>query len=437
MFVVRVAGNVPGRECLGSLNYAVANLPTVKMITVLGHTSCGAVSAAVDALLSPQVYLDVIHDPSLRAIVDALLAGVRMADQALVDTYGRDIREARRLPGRPDRPRGDGQCGHHRRGAGPRGRLRRDVRGVQPRQPHRGGDRPERLAGRAAGSARRRPLPDRAVALGSRQRRVCSPASWPTTPASLRSEGRPLDSVPVATVVRCCPNDPSPIEECGRDRIFLSRSALRGHEAPRISLVRPVSHRRKNVSARNAPHSREAPPVTDTVAVPRTSAHQHRRRRSGREAAQVDPEEDHHLGRDRPAGRDRLGHDRDLPRRDDQRRLVRLRRRLQLPDRVPLLQQAGRAQDHQTGRHPGHSRGVQGERPGLPAHRPAGAVRPPLRRDRRCRPAGRTGAGRPDGLPARHDLDHRRRDPRRCGAGLPGAVLLDAPGRPLAGSDGT
>lgn len=92
IFVVRVAGNVPGRECLGSLNYAVANLPTVKMISVLGHTSCGAVSAAVDALLSPQVYLDVIHDPSLRAIVDALLAGVRMADQALVDTYGRDVR---------------------------------------------------------------------------------------------------------------------------------------------------------------------------------------------------------------------------------------------------------------------------------------------------------------------------------------------------------
>lgn len=94
IFVVRVAGNVPGRECLGSLNYAVANLATVKMITVLGHTSCGAVTAAVDALLSPQVYLDVVQDPSLRAIVDALLAGVRMADVALVDTYGRDIRDA-------------------------------------------------------------------------------------------------------------------------------------------------------------------------------------------------------------------------------------------------------------------------------------------------------------------------------------------------------
>lgn len=93
IFVVRVAGNVPGRECLGSLNYAVANLPTVKMITVLGHTSCGAVSAAVDASLSPEVYLDIIDDPSLRAIVDALLAGVRMADQALVDTYGHGVHD--------------------------------------------------------------------------------------------------------------------------------------------------------------------------------------------------------------------------------------------------------------------------------------------------------------------------------------------------------
>lgn len=94
IFVVRVAGYVLGRESLGSLNFAVTNLPTVKMITVLGHTNCGAVTAAADALLSPQVYLEVVHDPALRAIVDALLAGVRMADVALVDRYGRDVRDA-------------------------------------------------------------------------------------------------------------------------------------------------------------------------------------------------------------------------------------------------------------------------------------------------------------------------------------------------------
>ena len=49
--------------------------------------------------------------------------------------------------------------------------------------------------------------------------------------------------------------------------------------------------------------------------------------------------------------------------------------------------------------------------------RPPGALRPPLRRHRRRRPAGRAGAGRADGLPARHDLDHHRRDLRRRRAG--------------------
>lgn len=97
IFVVRTAGFVLGRESLGSLNYAVGNLPTVKMVTVLGHTDCGAMTAAADALLSPQAYLDILHDPSLRAIVDALLAGVRMADVALVDAYGRDVRDSPRF----------------------------------------------------------------------------------------------------------------------------------------------------------------------------------------------------------------------------------------------------------------------------------------------------------------------------------------------------
>ena len=173
MFVVRVAGNVPGRECLGSLNYAVANLPTVKMITVLGHTSCGAVSAAVDALMSPQVYLDVIHDPSLRAIVDALLAGVRMADQALVDTYGRDVRQqsgfrdalidlavtanaaitAVVLASAVDCAVTYGVFSLSNRTVGVTGPT---------------------AGSRAAGSARRRSFPDRAAALGSRRRRSVS-----------------------------------------------------------------------------------------------------------------------------------------------------------------------------------------------------------------------------------------------------------------------
>jgi carbonic anhydrase len=88
LFVVRVAGNVPSTECVGSLHFAVRNMPSVRLVAVLGHSQCGAVTAAVDSLLVPQTYLAVAHDPPLRAIVDALVAGVRLAALALEEVHG-------------------------------------------------------------------------------------------------------------------------------------------------------------------------------------------------------------------------------------------------------------------------------------------------------------------------------------------------------------
>jgi carbonic anhydrase len=49
LFVVRVAGNFVTTDGLASLEYGAAVLGT-KLIMVLGHTSCGAVNATVDAL---------------------------------------------------------------------------------------------------------------------------------------------------------------------------------------------------------------------------------------------------------------------------------------------------------------------------------------------------------------------------------------------------
>jgi carbonic anhydrase len=46
LFVVRVAGEVAGDQVLGSIEYAAAHLQT-PLLVVLGHTSCGAVTAAV------------------------------------------------------------------------------------------------------------------------------------------------------------------------------------------------------------------------------------------------------------------------------------------------------------------------------------------------------------------------------------------------------
>ncbi len=46
LFVVRVAGNVANTSSIASIEYAVAHLGT-KVIVVLGHESCGAVTSAV------------------------------------------------------------------------------------------------------------------------------------------------------------------------------------------------------------------------------------------------------------------------------------------------------------------------------------------------------------------------------------------------------
>jgi len=47
LFVVRVAGNIANASSIASIEYAVAHL-NCSMIVVLGHESCGAVTAAIN-----------------------------------------------------------------------------------------------------------------------------------------------------------------------------------------------------------------------------------------------------------------------------------------------------------------------------------------------------------------------------------------------------
>ena len=49
VFSIRVAGNVSGSKSLGSIEYAVA-VAGVKLLLVLGHTRCGAVTSSVKLL---------------------------------------------------------------------------------------------------------------------------------------------------------------------------------------------------------------------------------------------------------------------------------------------------------------------------------------------------------------------------------------------------
>jgi len=92
LFVVRVAGNGLGSEVLGSLKYAVDHLGgSLKIIVVLGHSGCGAVSAAVDAFLDPKTYLSFAAQHSLRSILDRLLVVVNAAAMRMTTAFGPEV----------------------------------------------------------------------------------------------------------------------------------------------------------------------------------------------------------------------------------------------------------------------------------------------------------------------------------------------------------
>jgi carbonic anhydrase len=93
LFVIRVAGNVLGDECLGSIDFALSALSdSVKVVVMLGHSGCGAVTAAVDAYLRPLKYWSKSTSINLRSILRRIFVSVREADSALKDVWGDDAR---------------------------------------------------------------------------------------------------------------------------------------------------------------------------------------------------------------------------------------------------------------------------------------------------------------------------------------------------------
>ncbi|MCC4251261.1 MAG: carbonic anhydrase [Pseudomonadota bacterium] len=70
LFVTRVAGNITTPEIIASLEYGVAVLG-IKAIVVMGHSSCGAVKAAID---NPEV------PGQISALFPALLPAVYMSE---------------------------------------------------------------------------------------------------------------------------------------------------------------------------------------------------------------------------------------------------------------------------------------------------------------------------------------------------------------------
>lgn len=71
LFVIRVAGNVVAPSQIGSVEFAVEKFNT-KLVVVLGHSKCGAVTACVDTLLNPNQN----YRPNLQSIVDRIRPSV-------------------------------------------------------------------------------------------------------------------------------------------------------------------------------------------------------------------------------------------------------------------------------------------------------------------------------------------------------------------------
>jgi carbonic anhydrase len=77
LFVIRVAGNVIASDVVGSVAYAALHLAT-PLIVVLGHTGCGAVTAALDAKLKK------VKEPeAIETLVKLIGPGLKNLDMTL------------------------------------------------------------------------------------------------------------------------------------------------------------------------------------------------------------------------------------------------------------------------------------------------------------------------------------------------------------------
>ena len=83
LFVIRVAGNIVAASQVGSVEFAAAQFGT-RLVVVMGHSQCGAVTATLDAMRGTATN----HSRYLRSIVDR----VRPSMEPLLAEHGADDR---------------------------------------------------------------------------------------------------------------------------------------------------------------------------------------------------------------------------------------------------------------------------------------------------------------------------------------------------------
>lgn len=90
LFVIRVAGPVVAPSQIGSVEFAADRFGT-RLVVVLGHSQCGAVTATLEELRRP----DETHSRNLRSIVDRIRPSIEgLLKTDLVKDPGALLREA-------------------------------------------------------------------------------------------------------------------------------------------------------------------------------------------------------------------------------------------------------------------------------------------------------------------------------------------------------
>lgn len=84
LFVIRVAGNIVAPSQVGSVEFAAERFRT-RLVVVLGHSNCGAISATIEQLRQPSD----AQSPNLRSIVER----VRPSVEPLMATDLKDDQE--------------------------------------------------------------------------------------------------------------------------------------------------------------------------------------------------------------------------------------------------------------------------------------------------------------------------------------------------------
>ena len=110
LFVLRVAGNVLGQEILGSVDYALDHLPTIRLLVVLGHSHCGASLGDGGRISRRCSYLGFSKDHQLRSIVNQLFPAVVWVTTRLREVHGQSVIDTSDT-GRADRNVDRDQCG--------------------------------------------------------------------------------------------------------------------------------------------------------------------------------------------------------------------------------------------------------------------------------------------------------------------------------------